>query len=69
MLTHYIGIYEDITRSKLAHQHIERLAYTDNLTNLGNRPFFIRSIEALRRRRRAEALPAAGGHRQLQANQ
>jgi diguanylate cyclase (GGDEF)-like protein len=45
MLTHYIGIYEDITRSKLAHQHIERLAYTDNLTNLGNRPFFIRSIE------------------------
>ena len=24
MLTHYIGIYEDITRSKLAHQHIER---------------------------------------------
>ena len=45
MLTHYIGIYEDITRSKLAHQHIERLAYTDNLTNLGNRPAFIRSLE------------------------
>ncbi|MDC6673852.1 diguanylate cyclase, partial [Leclercia adecarboxylata] len=44
-LTHYIGIYEDITRNKLAHQHIERLAYTDNLTNLGNRPCFIRSLE------------------------
>jgi diguanylate cyclase (GGDEF)-like protein/PAS domain S-box-containing protein len=44
-LTHYIGIYEDITHTKLAQQHIERLAYTDNLTNLGNRPFFIRSIE------------------------
>ncbi|UPQ82375.1 EAL domain-containing protein [Pseudomonas knackmussii] len=44
-LTHYIGIYEDITHSKLAQQHIERLAYTDNLTSLGNRPFFIRSIE------------------------
>ncbi|WP_413043026.1 EAL domain-containing protein [Pseudomonas sp. YJ42] len=44
-LTHYIGIYEDITQSKLAQQHIERLAYTDNLTSLGNRPFFIRSIE------------------------
>ncbi|MCQ4311307.1 EAL domain-containing protein [Stutzerimonas sp. VN223-3] len=44
-LTHYIGIYEDVTHSKLAQQHIERLAYTDNLTNLGNRPFFIRSIE------------------------
>ncbi len=45
ILTHYIGIYEDITRSKLAHQHIERLAYTDNLTSLGNRPYFIRSLE------------------------
>lgn len=44
-LTHYIGIYEDITQSKLAQQRIERLAYTDNLTSLGNRPFFIRSIE------------------------
>lgn len=44
-LTHYIGIYEDITRNKMAQQHIERLAYTDNLTSLGNRPFFIRSIE------------------------
>ncbi|WP_122766844.1 PAS domain-containing protein, partial [Pseudomonas viridiflava] len=27
-LTHYIGIYEDITQSKLAQQRIERLAYT-----------------------------------------
>ncbi|MBC7199381.1 MAG: EAL domain-containing protein [Pseudomonas balearica] len=44
-LTHYIGIYEDITHSKLAQQHIERLAYTDNLTSLSNRPFFIRSRE------------------------
>ena len=44
-LTHYIGIYEDITDAKLAQQRIERLAYTDNLTNLGNRPAFIRSLE------------------------
>ncbi|WP_120994252.1 sensor domain-containing protein [Stutzerimonas urumqiensis] len=44
-LTHYIGIYEDITQSKLAQQRIERLAYTDNLTGLGNRPYFIRSLE------------------------
>lgn len=43
-LTHYIGIYEDITQSKLAQQRIERLAYTDNLTRLGNRPAFIRSL-------------------------
>ncbi|PKM33727.1 MAG: diguanylate cyclase [Gammaproteobacteria bacterium HGW-Gammaproteobacteria-12] len=44
-LTHYIGIYEDVTEAKLAQQRIERLAYTDNLTNLGNRPSFIRSLE------------------------
>ncbi|WP_024693362.1 GGDEF and EAL domain-containing protein [Pseudomonas syringae] len=44
-LTHYIGIYEDITQSKLAQQRIERLAYTDNLTNLGNRPAFIRNLD------------------------
>ncbi|KAA8710542.1 EAL domain-containing protein [Pseudomonas cannabina] len=44
-LTHYIGIYEDITESKLAQQRIERLAYTDNLTNLGNRPAFIRNLD------------------------
>ncbi|PHN38108.1 sensor domain-containing phosphodiesterase [Pseudomonas amygdali] len=44
-LTHYIGIYEDITQSKLAQQRIERLAYTDNLTNLGNRPAFIRKLD------------------------
>ncbi|MWV12305.1 EAL domain-containing protein [Pseudomonas sp. R-28-1W-6] len=44
-LTHYIGIYEDITQSKLAQQRIERLAYNDNLTGLGNRPYFIRGLE------------------------
>lgn len=44
-LTHYIGIYEDVTDAKLAQQHIERLAYTDNLTNLANRPAFIRNLD------------------------
>ncbi|WP_341522373.1 EAL domain-containing protein [Pseudomonas sp. G.S.17] len=44
-LTHYIGIYEDVTQNKLAQQRIERLAYTDNLTNLGNRPAFIRNLD------------------------
>ncbi|UXY52553.1 putative bifunctional diguanylate cyclase/phosphodiesterase [Pseudomonas tohonis] len=44
-LTHYIGIYEDVTHNKLAQQRIEKLAYTDNLTGLGNRPYFIRSLE------------------------
>ena len=44
-LTHYIGIYEDITQSKLAQQHIEKLAYRDNLTGLANRHFFINALE------------------------
>ena len=44
-LTHYIGIYEDVTASKQAQQHIERLAFRDNLTGLGNRYAFIRSLE------------------------
>lgn len=44
-LTHYIGIYEDITEHKLAQQRMERLAYTDNLTRLGNRPAFIHQLE------------------------
>ncbi|MEE9101249.1 MULTISPECIES: putative bifunctional diguanylate cyclase/phosphodiesterase [Pseudomonas] len=44
-LTHYIGIYEDITQSKLAQQHIEKLAYRDNLTGLANRHFFISALE------------------------
>jgi diguanylate cyclase (GGDEF)-like protein/PAS domain S-box-containing protein len=44
-LTHYIGIYEDITEIKLTQQRVERLAYTDNLTNLSNRPAFIRALD------------------------
>ena len=44
-LTHYIGIYEDITESKQSQQRIERLAYSDNLTGLGNRYAFIRALE------------------------
>lgn len=43
-LTHYIGIYQDITDIKLTQQRVERLAYTDNLTNLSNRPAFIRTL-------------------------
>jgi diguanylate cyclase (GGDEF)-like protein/PAS domain S-box-containing protein len=45
ILTHYIGIYEDITETKQAQQRIERLAYSDSLTGLGNRYAFIRALE------------------------
>ncbi|OYT96750.1 MAG: diguanylate cyclase [Pseudomonas sp. PGPPP3] len=44
-LTHYIGIYEDISESKRAQQRIERLAFRDSLTGLGNRLAFIRGLE------------------------
>jgi diguanylate cyclase (GGDEF)-like protein/PAS domain S-box-containing protein len=44
-LTHYIGIYHDISESKQAQQRIERLAFTDGLTSLGNRSSFILSLE------------------------
>ncbi|MFP6851459.1 MAG: EAL domain-containing protein [Pseudomonas sp.] len=44
-LTHYIGIYEDVTSKKQTQQHIERLAFRDNLTGLDNRYAFIRSLE------------------------
>ncbi|MEX6501430.1 putative bifunctional diguanylate cyclase/phosphodiesterase [Pseudomonas zhanjiangensis] len=44
-LTHYIGIYEDVTESHQAQQRIEHLAFTDNLTGLGNRYAFIRALE------------------------
>ena len=36
-ITHYLGIKEDITQSKLVEQQIERMAYFDALTGLANR--------------------------------
>jgi len=45
-LTHFIGIYEDVTASRQAQQYIERLAFRDNLTGLGNRYAFIRALES-----------------------
>lgn len=44
-LSHYVGIYTDISEQKRAVQHLERLAYHDNLTGLGTRLTFIRHLE------------------------
>ncbi|MCJ8170333.1 sensor domain-containing phosphodiesterase [Atopomonas sediminilitoris] len=44
-LTHYLGIFEDITRNKLDQQRIERLAYIDELTGLGNRACFLQALD------------------------
>lgn len=45
--THYIGIYLDITEQKQAQDHINKLAYFDALTNLGNRTFFLQELQTL----------------------
>ncbi|MFQ5455075.1 MAG: EAL domain-containing protein [Nitrospirota bacterium] len=39
-LTHYIGIFDDITKIKKTEEHIHWLAYHDVLTNLPNRTLF-----------------------------
>jgi diguanylate cyclase (GGDEF)-like protein/PAS domain S-box-containing protein len=44
-LTHYIGIFEDITQAKLTQQNMEKLAYRDSLTGLTNRHYFIDRLE------------------------
>ena len=44
-LSHYLGIYQDITDEKLQQQRVEKLAYTDTLTGLGNRAFFINRLD------------------------
>ncbi|MDN3234162.1 GGDEF and EAL domain-containing protein [Pseudomonas sp. WAC2] len=44
-LTHYIGIFEDITQAKLTQQNMEKLAYRDSLTGLANRHYFIDRLE------------------------
>jgi diguanylate cyclase (GGDEF)-like protein/PAS domain S-box-containing protein len=45
-LTHYIGIFEDITQAKLTQQNMEKLAYRDSLTGLSNRHYFIDRLES-----------------------
>ncbi|MCU1718354.1 putative bifunctional diguanylate cyclase/phosphodiesterase [Pseudomonas sp. 5P_3.1_Bac2] len=44
-LSHFIGIYQDITTNKQTQQHIEQLAFNDTLTGLPNRNAFIATLE------------------------
>ncbi len=45
--TNYIGIYLDMTEQKKAQEHINKLAYYDVLTNLGNRTLFLQELQTL----------------------
>ena len=53
-VTHYIGIFSDITKSKAAAQQLQQLAFYDSLTNLPNRILFkerlIQEIKMAKRR-------------------
>jgi diguanylate cyclase (GGDEF)-like protein/PAS domain S-box-containing protein len=59
-LTHYIGVFDDITDKKSAEARIERLAHYDPLTGLPNRHLFFdrleRALTLAHRERRAVAL-------------
>ncbi len=39
-MTNYVAVFEDITRSKQLHSEVEKMAYEDPLTGLGNRRLF-----------------------------
>jgi len=53
-VTHYIGIFSDITKSKAAAQQLQQLAFYDSLTNLPNRILFkerlVQEIKIAKRR-------------------
>ncbi|WP_444995904.1 EAL domain-containing protein [Aliikangiella sp. IMCC44359] len=44
-VTHYIGLFKDITKQKLAAEELEKLAYYDQLTQLPNRVLFNERLE------------------------
>ncbi len=53
-ITHYLGIYSDISRQKHAQERIQRLAYFDALTGLPNRRLFTDRL--------SQAIKYAGRH-------
>ncbi|HZV62253.1 MAG TPA: diguanylate cyclase [Methylophilaceae bacterium] len=58
-ISHYVGIYSDMTLLKEQQQNLERMAYHDPLTGLPNRTLFFDSVnQALARTRRKNELLA-----------
>jgi len=59
LVTHYVGVFTDITRSKTAEAQLERLAHYDPLTGLPNRVLLQERLEqALQRTQRRDTSTA-----------
>lgn len=58
-LTHYVGVFNDITQRKESEQRLERLAYYDALTELPNRSLFRDRLEQAIRNSRRDSQPLA----------
>lgn len=59
VLTHFVGVAEDITELKEAHARVERLSFYDGLTGLPNRRLFTDRLTQAVRTARRSGMPAA----------
>lgn len=53
-VTHYVGIYTDISQQKASEQHYQNIAYHDALTGLPNRLLFIEKIDQVLKQSRRD---------------
>ncbi len=58
-LTHYVGVFTDITHKKENERRLERLAYYDALTGLPNRSLFRDRLQQAMKRSARDRLPLA----------
>jgi diguanylate cyclase (GGDEF)-like protein/PAS domain S-box-containing protein len=58
-LSHYVGVFSDITRRKESEQRLERLAYYDALTELPNRSLFRDRLDQAIKNSRRDSQPLA----------
>ncbi|MEW6645945.1 MAG: EAL domain-containing protein [Pseudomonadota bacterium] len=56
-ITHYVGVFSDITTLKRTEQRLEQMAYYDSLTNLPNRTLFTERLQQALIKRKREPSP------------